>query len=315
MHPLDQIALTGLRAFAHHGVYDDERRDGQTFVLDVTVHLPLGGSDELGATIHYGELAQEVVDAVQRDPVDLIETVAERVAEVVLAHERAVFVTVTVHKPDAPIPVPFADAAVTIHRGRPERMRAVGEAMAATAVVDDAEPAGSEAVAPEPPLERAVIALGSNLGDREATIRAAVRDLAGLPRTTVVAASGLVQTPAVKPDGVDLDAPAYLNAVVLLDTTLVPRALMVALHGIERAHGRERAERWGDRTLDLDLIAYGQQLVAGGDLTVPHPRAAERDFVLAPWLQLDPDAVLPGVGPVAALLRASPEPYPAEPLL
>jgi len=117
----DSITLTGLRAAAFHGVLDHERRDGQVFVIDVTVFLdlaPAAAGDALAETIHYGELAVEIVGAVERDPVDLIETVAERIAGVVLAHAAATSVRVTVHKPSAPIPVPFDDVAVTITRGR-----------------------------------------------------------------------------------------------------------------------------------------------------------------------------------------------------
>ena len=119
--PLDQIVLTGLRATAFHGVFDHERRDGQVFVLDVAVSLDFAAaasSDDLEQTIHYGELAEEIVGAVERDPVDLIETIAERIAQVVLAHKAARLVTVTVHKPSAPITVPFDDVAVTITRAR-----------------------------------------------------------------------------------------------------------------------------------------------------------------------------------------------------
>ena len=121
MNPLDQIVLTGLRASAFHGVFENERRDGQVFVLDVTVHLDFAAAaaaDDLESTIHYGVLAEEIVTAVERDPVDLIETVAERIAQVVLAHRAAQLVTVTVHKPSAPITVPFADVAVVITRSR-----------------------------------------------------------------------------------------------------------------------------------------------------------------------------------------------------
>ncbi|WBU37552.1 dihydroneopterin aldolase [Homoserinibacter sp. YIM 151385] len=121
MRELDEIRLTGLRARAHHGVFEHERRDGQDFVIDVAVHLPLApaaAGDELAATVHYGVLAEEVVAAVERDPVDLIETVAERVAGVALAHEAVQRVVVTVHKPQAPIAVPFEDVAVTITRSR-----------------------------------------------------------------------------------------------------------------------------------------------------------------------------------------------------
>ncbi|MFM9877327.1 MAG: dihydroneopterin aldolase [Rhodoglobus sp.] len=129
MNPLDEITLTGLKATAYHGVLEEERRDGQVFVIDVTVMLPLSDAsttDELARTIHYGELAEEVVAAIESNPVDLIETVAERIATVVLAHERAVFTRVTVHKPHAPITVPFEDVSVTITRGRPERMSPAG---------------------------------------------------------------------------------------------------------------------------------------------------------------------------------------------
>ena len=120
MNPLDRITLTGLRANAFHGVLAEERRTGQVFILDVTVHLELrnaAANDDLAQTIHYGELAEEIVSAVERDPVDLIETVAERVAQLVLAHEAARIVEVTVHKPSAPITVPFDDVSVTIVRG------------------------------------------------------------------------------------------------------------------------------------------------------------------------------------------------------
>ena len=118
----DRITLTGLRAFAHHGVFDHERRDGQQFIIDVVAHLDLraaAAGDELAATVHYGVLAEQVVAAVETDPVDLIETVAERVAAVVLQHGAVWQTTVTVHKPQAPITVPFDDVSVTIVRGRP----------------------------------------------------------------------------------------------------------------------------------------------------------------------------------------------------
>ena len=117
----DRITLTGVRVRAHHGVYDFEREQGQEFVIDVSVAVDLSAAasgDDLGATVHYGELAEAVVAAVERDPVDLIETVAERVAVVALGYPAVDEVEVTVHKPEAPISVPFTDVAVTIVRGR-----------------------------------------------------------------------------------------------------------------------------------------------------------------------------------------------------
>jgi dihydroneopterin aldolase len=117
----DRITLTGLRASAFHGVLAHERANGQLFVIDVVVHLSLreaGASDELAETIDYGDLASRIVAAVETDPVDLIETVAERVAALVLEYPRAMMTQVTVHKPSAPIVVPFDDVSVTITRGR-----------------------------------------------------------------------------------------------------------------------------------------------------------------------------------------------------
>jgi 7,8-dihydroneopterin aldolase/epimerase/oxygenase len=121
VEPLDEIRLTGLQATAHHGVFEQERRDGQLFIIDVTVRLPLAAAaatDDLDRTVHYGELAEGVVAAVESDPVDLIETVAERVAGVALGFPAVREVVVTVHKPNAPITVPFDDVSVTIVRGR-----------------------------------------------------------------------------------------------------------------------------------------------------------------------------------------------------
>ena len=117
----DRITLTGVRVRAHHGVFDFEREQGQEFVIDVAVVVDLAAAasgDDLGRTVHYGELAEAVVEAVRRDPVDLIETVAERVAAVALAYPAVEEVEVTVHKPEAPISVPFADVSVTIVRSR-----------------------------------------------------------------------------------------------------------------------------------------------------------------------------------------------------
>lgn len=160
---------------------------------------------------------------------------------------------------------------------------------------------------------RAVIALGSNLGDRARTILEATRAIADLDDVELVAASGLHETVALTPHGADPDAPAYLNAVVIVMTSREPADLLAALNAIEHDHGRVRTERWGDRTLDLDLIDVPGVTVESSALTLPHPRAHERAFVLAPWLEADPDAVLTGRGRVADLLAALPtEDRPAE---
>lgn len=163
-----------------------------------------------------------------------------------------------------------------------------------------------------------VLALGSNLGDREGTLREAVVDIAALEGVTMLRASGIVETPALKPEGVDTDAPAYLNAVVAVRSVPSPHELLAALNGIEQAHGRVRDVRWGDRTLDIDIVSFGGQVLHSETLTLPHPRAFSRAFVLAPWLEIEPNAVLPGLGRVDELLAATGDTvasYPSEPLI
>ncbi|KRB37185.1 dihydroneopterin aldolase [Microbacterium sp. Root180] len=117
----DEITLTGLRVFGRHGVYDEERRDGQDFVVDVTLRLdtrPAAASDDVADTVHYGEMAEQIAAIVGGEPVDLLETLAARIAEHLLGYELVDGVRVTVHKPQAPIPLSFADVSVTIERGR-----------------------------------------------------------------------------------------------------------------------------------------------------------------------------------------------------
>ena len=147
-----------------------------------------------------------------------------------------------------------------------------------------------------------VLSLGSNLGNRESTLRDAVHAISRIDGVSVDAASSVVQTPALKLAGVDHSAPAYLNAVVLARSALEPHAMLEQLQRIETEQGRVREERWGDRTLDIDIVTFAHLLVDDELLSIPHPRAAERAFVLVPWLQLDPDASLPGLGRAADLL-------------
>ncbi len=143
-----------------------------------------------------------------------------------------------------------------------------------------------------PTAMTAVIALGSNQGDREGLLRDAVRAIGDLDGVRVIAASGIVETPALKLNGVDESAPSYLNAVVIAEAALQPEELLQQLHGIEAHLGRVRDEVWGDRTIDLDLIDFGGLARHNDTIMLPHPRAWQRAFVLAPWVQVQPHAVL-----------------------
>ena len=150
---------------------------------------------------------------------------------------------------------------------------------------------------------RACIALGSNLGDRRATLAAALGALGSLSRTTLVSCSEMIETEPVGP----VPQGPFLNAAALLRTSLSPRELLDALQEIEVMHGRQRRVelRWGPRTLDLDLLLYGDEVIDRPGLVVPHPRLHERFFVLAPLVQIAPDVVVPTVGrTVRALYEA-----------
>ena len=261
---VDRIVLQGVSARGNHGVLDVEKRDGQTFVVDVTMVIdlePAGRTDALAATVNYADVAADVVARITGPSFDLIERLAEVIADDVLRHDLVDRVEVVVHKPEAPVGQPFTDVQVRIERTNAAHV---------------------------------VIALGTNLGDRGQTLVDAVASLTALPGLTVTAVSDIVATDPVGGP----EQPEYLNAVVVARSLLHPHDLLAELHRIEADHGRTREIRWGARTLDLDLVQYGQP---GGhrevvdddpELTLPHPRAHERAFVLVPWNDADPRATL-----------------------
>jgi dihydroneopterin aldolase/2-amino-4-hydroxy-6-hydroxymethyldihydropteridine diphosphokinase len=270
---LDTVTVRGIEAHGRHGVLAHERRDGQPFRCDVTLHLDTrraGARDDLAETVDYGAVAEAVHAVLAGPPRDLVETVAADVAVAVLADPRVAAADVTVHKPQAPIPVPFGDVCVTVRRTRSDALLSAG-----------------------PPEEvPAVVALGSNLGDRAGMLLGAVHGLARTPGVTVAAVSPVVETDPVGGPG---GQPAYLNAVLLLRTRLSPLALLHACQDVETAHGRRRDVRWGPRTLDVDLVTWADVVTSAATLALPHPRADERGFVLVPWHLADPEAVLPSL--------------------
>ena len=150
------------------------------------------------------------------------------------------------------------------------------------------------------PLRKVVFSLGSNLGDRLANLQGAVDAIRDTPDVIVVDVSSVYETePVDMADG----SPQFLNIVIVGESTLEPRTLLERAQAIEDAFGRERPEPNASRTLDVDLVMVGNTEVAQSDLTLPHPRAHERGFVLVPWAEIDPAAELPGHGPIAPLLE------------
>lgn len=261
----DEITLSGVTAYGHHGVLEEEKRDGQQFVIDIGLGLDLTGAattDDLRRTANYAEVAAVAVEVVQGPSYDLVEKVAGTIADRVLAGQPLVErVVVTVHKPQAPVGVPFGDVAVTVRRRR------------------------------DVPV---VIALGANLEDPVATVRRAGRRLHRVRGLRAVRLSPLYRTQPVGGP----PQPDYVNAVALARTSLAAGSLLAALQEIETDAGRTRAVRWGARVLDLDLVQHGDPLrdtdtrSAEPELLLPHPRAHERGFVLVPWSDLDPSAAL-----------------------
>ena len=321
---LDEISVTGIEVWAHHGVFDHERRDGQPFVVDLTWWLDstaAGGSDDLADTIDYGAVAEFVRELVGSDPVDLIETVVRRLQEGLLARFPMEFVRVVVHKPSAPLTVPFADVALAgaIVGRWPDK----GDGSSCP----DAETFGQTAASPlsGSHLEREVVfSLGSNIEPRLDYLQFAVTALATTPGITGVRVSPVYETApqsdvphadapewdVAEPDVPQSDAPQadYLNAVVLARSALPAPELLRRGLAIEAAAGRTREVRHGPRTLDIDLIRVGDETCDTPDLQLPHPRAAERAFVLVPWLDLDPAARLQGqsIGRMTMFIREQP---------
>lgn len=148
----------------------------------------------------------------------------------------------------------------------------------------------------------ALVGLGANLGDAVATLRHAFQHLDGMPHTRLLRASRIYRTPAWG----RTDQPDFFNAVAMLDTTLTAREMLDAMLDIEHAAGRDRSagDRWGPRTLDLDLLLFGDQVIDEPGLRVPHPHLHERSFALVPLVELAPDAMIPGIGPARAALAS-----------
>lgn len=268
---LDVIELTGVRAWGHHGVLEQEKQIGQEFVVDVALGLSTaaaGRADALTRTVNYAEVAALVQREITTGAHDLIETLAERIADGILcAHPLLRRVQVTVHKPSAPVGIPFDDVRVRITRDAP--------------AVD------------------AVLAVGTNLGDREQRLSRALELIGQFDRVRIAWTGPVLES---DPVGGPEQGP-YLNSVIGVHTDLGPFELLEVAQRAERDAGRERLVRWGPRTLDVDVITYGDLTMDDLDLTLPHPRAHQRAFVLAPWHAARPEAELPGHGGIAELLQ------------
>lgn len=251
---MDIIRIDNLEVYAYHGVYDEEKEKGQYFYVNAELYTntrKAGMNDDLDASTNYGTVCNFIHDFMTKHTYDLIETVAEQLAQALLLEFKLVkSVLLEIRKPHAPIEKEFESVSVEIERGWHE----------------------------------AFVAFGSNLGDKEKFIDEAIEALSNLPQINIVAISDKIVT---EPYG-NVEQDVFLNGVMKIETLLSADELLQILQKVEEHAGRERKIHWGPRTLDLDIIFYDDDIISEDDLIVPHPDMKNRDFVLKPLMQIAP---------------------------
>lgn len=251
----DEIRIEGLEVFAHHGVYESEKEQGQRFVLNLSLFLDIreaGRTDDLDRTVNYGAVCRDLNTWMQEENYDLLETVAEKLAERLLfTYPLTRSLQLELCKPEAPIALPFQNVSVRIRRG----------------------------------WHIVYLSIGSNLGDREQYLQSAVEQLSSHSHIRNVRVSSFLET---KPYG-GVSQGDFLNAAVALETILSPKELLSFLHEVENEAGRTREIHWGPRTLDLDILFYDRLIYEDEELILPHVDLENREFVLKPLCELAPN--------------------------
>ena len=264
----DEIRIEGLEVYAHHGVYPEETERGQYFYVNAVLYTDVsraGKLDNLEYTVNYGTVCHYITDWMQENTCLLLEAVAEKLSTAILREYPAVLaLELEIQKPEAPIKLPFGNVSVKVHRG----------------------------------WHKAYIALGSNIGDREARLQSAVASLREHPLITVRKVSDWIIT---KPYG-GVEQEDFLNGVAEVETLMNPEQLLNALQTMEQAAGRERLVHWGPRTLDLDILFYDKIVVELEHLVIPHPDLENRRFVLEPLAEIAPYLRHPATGKTAMSL-------------
>lgn len=251
---MDKIIIRDLTVFANHGVFEAEAVLGQKFLvsaeISTDIHRP-GRTDCLENTIHYGLVCQEITRFLTENRYQLIEACAQQLAEhLLLTYPLMQSIELEIKKPWAPVHLPLDTVSVKIRRG----------------------------------WHTAFLALGSNMGDKEAYLRGAVTALEALPQIQVEKVSSFIGT---APYGYTEQDP-FLNGACRIRTTFSPEELLDACQAIEQEANRVRIIHWGPRTLDVDVLFYDQDILATERLNVPHPDMANRDFVLKPMAEIAP---------------------------
>ena len=259
---MDQIKIEDLEVFANHGVFPEENVLGQKFLVSIILYTNTrlaGQTDDLTASIHYGEVSQFVNDYMKRHTYKLIERAAESLAEELLLQTKHLKkVELELKKPWAPVGLPVKYVSVKIERQ----------------------------------WHTAYIALGSNMGDKQKYLDDAVKALDEVRGCQVTKTSSWLITP---PYGMT-EQDDFLNGCLELDTLLSPEELLDMLHKIEQDARRERTIHWGPRTLDLDILFYDNLILGSDTLCIPHADMQNRDFVLRPLVEIAPYKHHPGNG-------------------
>lgn len=250
----DEIRIENLEVFAHHGVYEQETREGQHFYVNAVLDThtrPAGRADDLQLSTNYGEVCHFIHSWMQEHTFQLIESVAEGLAEAILLEFPLVqSLDLEIRKPHAPIDLPFGCVSVKVQRG----------------------------------WHRVFLAMGSNMGNREKYITCAIESLKEHPKIKVKKISSLITT---KPYG-GVEQEDFLNGAMEIETLLPPEELLEELHVIEAAAERKREIHWGPRTLDLDILFYDDMIYASETLEIPHVDLHNRYFVLKPMSEIAP---------------------------
>lgn len=251
---LDEIRIEDLEVFANHGVFPEENVLGQKFLVSAVLYTDTrraGRTDDLTASIHYGEVCAFIDRYLREHTFKLLERAAESLAEELLLNTQNLRkVRIEIKKPWAPVGLPLKTVSVSIERE----------------------------------WHDVIIALGSNMGDREGYLNGAVEKLNAVRGCRVKKVSDFIETP---PYGVT-DQADFLNGCLEMKTLMYPHELLDELHRIEKEAGRERIIRWGPRTLDLDIIFYDDMILQDDDLCIPHVEMHKREFVLKPLCGIAP---------------------------
>lgn len=259
---MDEIRIDNLEVYAYHGVYPEEKEKGQFFYVNASLFLdarPAGLADDLQLSVNYGEVCHFITAWMKENTCDLIEAVAERIAQnLLLKYDLISAVDIEIRKPHAPVGLPFESVSVRIRRM----------------------------------WRRAYLSLGSNLGDRRAYLQQGIDALRANPLTRAIVASEALVT---KPYG-GVEQGDFLNMAVKLETLMTPGELLRELHRIEAEAGRTREVHWGPRTLDMDILFYDKMVYEDDQLTIPHVDLQNRYFVLKPLYEIAPNIRHPVLG-------------------